>query len=510
MSQNQRSRYRDNAKTAAGKSFDIAPPKPKNQPSFPGVGMTLNSYHSGGATAPRRAKTPPKQGWRTKFTKRRVGLFFATVAIIIFGWLGFKFLYNAHKLFGNPLTALTSSHLKGESSGRVNILLAGNSADDPGHNGGTLTDSIMILSVDTKNKTAFMMSIPRDLYVSVPGYGHQKINSVYPVGEKEHFSQSGYPDGGMGLLEKTIKQDFGVTTHYYALVNYNALKQATDSVGGIDLNIQSSDKRGLYDPNIDWTTHGPLVKLSNGWHHLSGQQALNLARARGDSSRSYGFANSDFTRTENQRKIILALRSKATSAGVLSNPIRLGNLFDSVGANVDTDLNLGNIRRLYEVTNGVGGNNIQSIGLNDVNGKNLLMNYRTSRGESTLVPAAGLDDFSDIQRYIEQLTSNNLLVREGADVVLLNGTAKSGLAARESDNLDAKNISVSSVADADSENYETTQIIDLSKGGKPNTLKALQSAFPGSTVTTVNPYGTKYNVDFIVVLGSDRLSSSTN
>lgn len=471
--------------------------------------MTLNTYSSSkgnNRSAASKAAKPVKQ---RKVTGKRVATIIGIIMLILVGWLGWKFLYNAHRLFGgNPFSALTSSKLKGESSGRVNLLMAGNSADDPGHQGGTLTDSIMILSIDTKNKTAFMLSIPRDLYVSVPGYGHQKINAVYPLGEKIKFDQSGYAKGGMGLLQKTIKQDFGITSHYYALVNYNALRDAVNAVGGVDITIQSSDRRGLYDPNKDWSTGGPLVKLTNGKHHLNGQQALNLARARGDSSRSYGFANSDFTRAEHQRQLILAIRSKATSAGVLSNPLKLSKLFDSIGNNVDTDMTLGNARRMYEITKDLSGGNIQSVGLNDANGKNLLTNYRTARGESALIPAEGLDDFSAIQRFIQQLTSANLLVREGADVVVLNGTAHNGLASRESDILEEKNFSVSAIADADSENYTKTQIIDLSNGGKPNTKKALQAVYKGSTVTTVNPYGSKYKVDFIVVVGADRIPSS--
>jgi LCP family protein required for cell wall assembly len=474
--------------------------------------MTLNTYSSqnarSGKSRTNKADVPVKKGRRIG---KRIGIGVGIIMLLAVGWLGWKFLYNAHKLFGgNPFSALTSGRLKGESNGRVNILLAGNSADDPGHQGATLTDSIMILSVDTKNHTAFMLSVPRDLYVSVPGHGHQKINTVFPVGESSKFEQSGYAKGGMGLLQKTIQQDLGITTQYYALVNYNALRDAVNSVGGIDINIQSSDKRGLYDPNKDWSTGGVLVKLSNGWHHLNGQQALNLARARGDSSRSYGFANSDFTRAEHQRQLILALRSKATSAGVVTNPIRLGSLFDSIGGNVKTNFTLGNVRRLYDITKELKGNNIQSIGLNDANGKNLLKNYRTPRGESALIPAAGLDDFSDIQRYLQQLTSTNLLVREGADVVVLNGTSRNGLASQERDKLEDKNISVNAVGDADSENYATTQIIDLSKGGKPNTRTALQKIYPGSTVTTINPYGSKYKSDFIVVLGTDRLPAATN
>lgn len=511
MTQNKQASSRSRGQAATpGRAFDITGSAPKKaaakQGSFPAVGMTLSSYAST-ANQP-RGRQPKEPGWfRRTFSRRRVVTVLVLLVLVVGGWVGFKFLYNLHRLFGNSVfSALSTSKLDGESSGRVNVLLAGNSADDPGHGGANLTDSIMILSIDTKHNTAFMLSVPRDLYVHIPGDGHQKINAVYPNGT--NFSENGYPAGGMGLLTKTIQQDMGITCQYYALIDYNAMRDAVNSVGGVDITINSTDKRGLYDPSKDWSTGGSLVRLTNGTHHLNGEQALDLARARGDAYGSYGFANSDFDRTTHQRQLILALRTKATSAGVLANPVKLGNLFDAVGGNVKTNLKLSDVRRLYQITKDINGNSIQSVGLNDANGKNLLSNYRTPTGESALVPAAGVDDYSDIQTFIKQLTSPSLVVREGASVVLLNGTSTFGLASRESDNLATKNITVDDVSDADAETYTTTQIIDLSKGAKPATLAALKKAYPGSTVTTTNPYGTKYKTDFIVVLGSDRLAAA--
>lgn len=517
MSQKQNPAYgRVKSARPTAKSFDVRPATKPKQPrsDFPGVGMTLNTYAGKGDDRARRRGSqnrPASPGrwarFRSKFTRKRVILAIVAVLFLAGGWVGWKVFYNAHRLFGNSVfSVLTDGKLDGESTGRVNILMAGNSADDAGHEGGGLTDSIMIASIDTKNDTAFMLSVPRDLYVDIPerGYSHQKINSAYTVGEREKFNDAGYFEGGMGELQKVIQDNMGITLHYYALVNYGALRQAVDSVGGIDFKVESSDKRGLYDSSKDYTTNGPMVKLTNGTHKLDGQEALNLARARGHGRGSYGFANSDFTRTENQRKLILALRAKATTAGVLTNPVKLGGLFDAVGANVETNMSLANVRRLYQVTKDIPGGSIKSVGLNDADGKNLLDNYTTSRGESALVPAAGLDDFSDIQRYLQRLTSNNLIVREAAEVVILNGTVTSGLAARESDLLEKKNVNVSSVADADAETYTVTQIIDLSGGTKPKTLALLKKHFQGSTTTTTNPYGTEYDVDFIVVLGADR------
>lgn len=490
-------------------------PQPE-QPAadFPTVGMTLSSYTHDPFTHLKsqggRGRIPQPGRIRrimNRVTLKRTIITLAILILIPAAWLGWKFIYNAHKLFGGSIFSIfTTSKLKGEDTGRVNILLAGDSADDPGHEGANLTDSIMLLSINTKDHTAFMLSIPRDLYVHLPGDGYQKINAANVYGNSEHFHQSGYPAGGMGLLEKTVEQDLGVDINYYALINYSAFRDAVNAVGGIDVTINSPDGR-LYDPNRDWTTGGPLVNLKNGKHHLNGEQALDLARARGDPSRygySIGYEQSDFTRTANQRMMLVALKNKAASAGVVTNPIRLGELFDAIGKNVKTDFALSDVHRLYDLTKDIGTNSIKSVSLNDANGKNLLASYQAPDGQSALIPAAGLDDFSDIKSYVQRLTSNNPVVKEGADVVVLNATNSIGLAGKQEKVLENRYVSVSLIADAPT-NRATTLIIDNSGGKKPATKQLLQNLY-GNDITSSNPYP-KYSADFIVILGTDQLTS---
>lgn len=480
--------------------------------NFPGVGMTLPSYKpdspgrtrlTGGRPAARQSRL------RRIFSRRSLKRALLTIFIVgaLIGlFIGAKFLYNAHKLFGGSIFgALHSTKLRGENRGRVNILLAGNSADDPGHQGGTLTDSIMIVSIDTRNHTAFLMSIPRDLWVDIPGGGHQKINAAYVVGQEDHFNEPGYPEGGMGLLEKVVHDNFGIPIDYYALVNYNALRDSVNAVGGIKFTVKSDDPRGLYDPSIDYKTHGPLVRLSNGAHTLNGEQALDLGRARGDAYGSYGFANADFTRTQNQRQMLIALKNKALSPGVIANPAKLTSLFDSIGGNVKTDFKLSEVHRLYDISKTINSKNIKSLSLNDANGKNLLTSYSTADGESALIPAAGIDDFSDIQAFVHQQTSSNPVVRENAGIVVLNATGISGLASQERTKLRIKDLNVIDIGDA-RENQAVTTIIDNTAGKKPATRKLLTQIF-GDHFTTTNPYANAYDADFIILLGADKANS---
>src|SRR6185437_12301972 len=195
---------------------------------------------------------------------------------------------------------------------------------------------------------------------------------------------------------------------------------------------------------------------TNGVHHLNGTQALDLARARGDAPGAYGFARSDFDRTEHQRELILALKAKALNAGVLANPFTLSSLFDSVGKNVRTDFTLGEVRRLYDIGKNIKDGSIQSIGLNDANGVNYLASYTSPTGQSALMPAAGLDDFSKIQAYISRLTTNNPIVKEGASVVVLNGTNTAGLAAKAQAALTTHDINVAAIGDASAPLAQTT------------------------------------------------------
>jgi LCP family protein required for cell wall assembly len=331
---------------------------------------------------------------------KRTALVLLAVLLLGGGFLGWKAYGTASKISGskNPLAVLSSftpTTLK-ETNGRINILAAGYSADDSGHAGAALTDSIMIVSINPTDKSIVIISVPRDLYVNIPGIGYSKINAAYEYGEADDFSESGYARGGMGLLEKVVQQNFGVQSNYYALINYTAFKDAVDAVGGVSVNIQSSNAAGLYDPNTG-------LNLPNGQATLDGNTALALARARGDSYDAYGFPNSDFDRTVHQQQILIALKDKVASAGVISNPLKIGKLADALGDNVKTDLTIGDMETLYTKTKGISDSNIISVTLNNYNGTRYLSDYTTASGQSALIPSEGIDDYTGIQGLVQSL-----------------------------------------------------------------------------------------------------------
>jgi LCP family protein required for cell wall assembly len=307
-----------------------------------------------------------------------------SVVILLGVWDARNISAASAKLFGdgNIFSLLNSSPLKGADDNRVNVLLVGYSVDDPGHQGATLTDSIILLSMSTVDKNGYMLSIPRDLYVKIPGFGYGKINEAYQ-------------DGGISLLENIIATDFQQTIDYYALINYSSVRDTVNALGGITVNIQSPDPRGLFDPNISPRDGGPL-KLANGSQVLDGQTALNLTRARGDAYNSYGFPQSDFDRTQHQRQVLTAIKQKLNWKLIL-NPQKNGQILNAAANNVKTDVTASEARPLFGLFNSIPSSSLQSLGLRDLNGKNYLSGYTTAYGQSALIPTEGIGDYSAIQ-----------------------------------------------------------------------------------------------------------------
>jgi LCP family protein required for cell wall assembly len=317
----------------------------------------------------------------------------------------------------------------------------------------------------------------------------------------------------MSGLEGVISKDLGIPINYYALVNYGAFEGIVNAVGGVTVNIQSTDPRGLYDPQP--FPGSSALKLTNGEHTLSGIQALNLARARGDAYGSYGFPQGDFNRTQHQRQLLVAVAQKAQSIGVVGNPLKVSQIFDTLGSNVKTDLTLPDVLALIRVTKGISPTTIQSLSYSYGGANPLLTNYTSPSGQDGLIPSAGLGDYAQLQAFYKQQTSNNPVAKENASVVVLNGSSVVGLAHQEETKLAGQGFTISSIADASTE-YPGTVIVDLSNGKAPATKQALQQIFSSNTTTTTSTSSSAEageassytNTDFVVIMGKNWDSTS--
>lgn len=362
------------------------------------VHTTYQPDRPSGAVAPNPLAIPvpeaKKQRRFFRWTWKR-GVVLGLVLLIspflfIASWDARNVSHASEKMFGTGslFTLLNSKQVQESNDERVNVLLIGYSADDPGHGGAELTDSIMVLSLSTAEPKGYMLSIPRDLYVNIPEYGPAKINEAYQA-------------GGAKRLEQTIQDSFGIPIHYHVVIDYESVRDTVNSLGGITVNIKSEDPRGIYDPNFK-PEEGGALKLKNGKHKIDGKTALKLTRARGATYGSYGFPRSDFNRAENQRKVFAAIKDEIGWKFILDPRVN-SKFFNAVAENVKTDIKAGEVLTLYRLFNRVPDDDLKSISLHDLNKVNYYTGYATPTGQSALIPAAGIDNFSEIQKAIKKL-----------------------------------------------------------------------------------------------------------
>lgn len=355
--------------------------------------------------APRPNETPKREPrtWRSRIKWALLAiLLLCLIGIIVFvTWSLQNVSYATEKIFNepNPLRMFPRKPLQTDAAGRTNILVIGSAADRENHGGADLTDTMLLVSLDRQDNS-YMLSIPRDLYTTIPDYGTAKMNEAFPFGERSGFSRSGYSSGGPGILEYLISTNFGVDVHYHVIVDFSAVEEIVDVLGGITVTIDSPDERGLYDPNFQPQEGGPLM-LENGEQTIDGQTALRLTRARG-SAGGYGFPQSDFNRTQNQQQVVIGIIEALDLKRVI-DPRSNKVLFDVLAETITTNLQLNESIPMGQLLLAVDVESIDSHTLRDLNGQNYLSSYTTPGGLSALIPTTGIDNYSEIQAAIQQI-----------------------------------------------------------------------------------------------------------
>lgn len=217
--------------------------------------------------------------------------------------------------------------LKNNELDKLNILLLGiRGVDDP--NGGLLTDTLMIMSIKPQTGEVALISIPRDLYVKMPYSDHKnKINEAYALGIKndKHWK------GGLKYSKEAIADVTGLDIHYAASIDFEAFKEMIDTLGGITITLDKPFSE------TNQFAEG-IIELPAGKQVIDGGTALLFVRAR--------FSSSDFDRARRQQQVLLAVKEKAFSLGVISNPVKIIAILNSIGNHVRTDMELWEIQEI--------------------------------------------------------------------------------------------------------------------------------------------------------------------
>jgi LCP family protein required for cell wall assembly len=241
------------------------------------------------------------------------------------------------------------------SGGRINILLLGSDTDEkftaPDGSHHYLAQTDIVVTIDPTTKAVGMLSIPRDFWLNVPGYGMHKLDQAYGLGS---------PDPGMsgnvGLSRLTIEQDFGIPINYYAWVGLDGFVKVIDTVGGVDVDAIHPITDDLYPDDVGNHT-GDIYALKRlyiapGPQHLSGPEALEYVRSR------HADLVGDFGRSARQQQVLNQLKTKLNNAGVVG---QLPSLAHDLDGWVKTDMQLSDVFKLMNFARSLDTNKINRV-----------------------------------------------------------------------------------------------------------------------------------------------------
>jgi LCP family protein required for cell wall assembly len=229
-----------------------------------------------------------------------------------------------------PTIDASGSRILDNGQETINFLLIGS---DKRSGASFRTDTMIVAILRPDEGQVSLISIPRDLWVSIPGRENNRINTVYQQG-----ISSGYPGGGPGLLKDTIQYNLGIRIDHTAMVDFDGFRKIVDTLGGVDIPVSCpyTDWKLIdpsYNPEIEanWFLH----TVNPGVIHMDGDLALWYARSRQKSS--------DFDRGRRQQEVLRAIFAQALQAGTLT---RIPELYNNVKDSVETDLGLADLLQL--------------------------------------------------------------------------------------------------------------------------------------------------------------------
>jgi len=299
--------------------------------------------------------------------------------------------------------------------GTTNILLLG--SDVELDEGVGRTDTMIIVSINRDGPTASMVSLPRDMWVYIPGWTMNRINTALSRG-----SSSGYPGGAVAQLKDTILYNFGVPIHYYGQVDFNGFKEAVDLIGGVDVAVSCklTDWR-LISPELDPNEEDnwEMFTLAPGIHYMDGDMALWYARSRRTTS--------DFDRGRRQQQVLRAMLNTGVDLDLLP---QLPGLWESYQDSFKTDMDIGRILQLASLAPDVRENGVQHL---YIVGEELQPYVVPGSGANVQLPV--WEKAQDTFRRLFLAPALNQASRPPITVELVNSTDDPDLALLAADNL---------------------------------------------------------------------------
>ena len=361
----------------------------------------------------------------------------------------------------------------------VNFLLIGS---DQRSGTSFRTDTMVIAILRPNDGQVSLISIPRDLWVSIPGWENQRINTAY-----QHGELNGYPGGGPGLLKDTIQYNLGIRIDHTAMVDFDGFRKIVDTLGGVDVPVSCPyTDWHLIDPtfNPEVEENWSLYTVDSGVVHMDGDLALWYARSRQKSS--------DFDRGRRQQEVLRALFTQTLQTGTLS---RIPELYNNFKDTVTTDLGLADILQLSLYAPKMTSADIRSYYIRPP----YVTSWITDQGAYVLLPNTDLLP----QLLTEALSASTTTVeRQAIAIDVMNGTSIAGYETLASARLNYAGYETR-VIPSDRQDYAYSVLIEKSAvqdSETSNNILSVMGMLPGSLIPAQDPNS---SAQYLLILGYD-------
>jgi LCP family protein required for cell wall assembly len=366
-----------------------------------------------------------------------------------------------------------------QGTDRINILLLGIDKRDDEPINGTRSDTIMLASIDPETKSASLVSIPRDLWVTIPGCtasmgcsgGQQRINFAHAIGGPER-------------TQLTLSADFAVQTQYYARVDFRGFEQAVDAVGGVIIDVDWPVKDDEY-PTSDYGYQ--RIYFAPGPQLMDGPTSLMYARSR------HGM--SDFARAGRQQKVLVSLRNRALQLNMLARAPELAGIIQK---SLTTNLSPVQMLSLAKLISQIERDKINSLVID----ANYVTPFKGIDGADLLSPNAPA-----IRAAITATERAAAHPELRAKVEVLNGSGTAGLGQKAADYLTAQGFNVVRVAAAERNDYRSSLVQVLTEDRRSAQALATMLKVPDTAISDLPTPNA--GADIRIVVGQDfRLPTS--
>ncbi|NWF69452.1 MAG: LCP family protein [Chloroflexi bacterium] len=374
----------------------------------------------------------------------------------------------------------------------INILLLGVDQRTAVSAESNNTDTIMVVHLDPARRSIGVLSIPRDLWVDIPGYTTARINTAYTLGEG-----SDYPGGGAALAAATVAQNLGIRVENYILINFNVFTAVVDTLAPQGIEICVSEV--IDDPDYPDAGFGTIpVRFEPGCQPLNAERLLQYARTRA----TYG---GDFDRARRQQQVLQAARDEFLSAGGIANFItQIPTLWQQLSGSFSTNLSMEELIQLALLVQDIPR---ESIRFGTIDERATIPGTSADGTQEILIPLQSQMRFVIQQVFSpqEDLTLDDLRIRaeaENASIVVYNNTDITGLAGQMREWLISRGLSITEVGNMPAADNANTTIRDYT--GRPWTARYLAALLGlGEDRITSGGGDGLTSADVMIVVGPD-------